>query len=857
MSEKEAPRVIVASEELLSRVRKTMSKGSQMQPQATFDVAPFVPQLDESMGIDSATGSFEPPLSPVRPPPRDNQNYQYFMKNKQETGTSEVYMGSSQVTPPDSPGRSSHAISRYQTARRNNQIENPDSEIPEIETFDLVSRPVVYREKTEKNNLTCTANSFPEDIEPQQTPLAGGRDISAEGFSVSDNNLLVKKCNQKRLANRLIWTPTGAQDFFGADGYLRNDAPQVMPTLPEPHLEMRVKKDDVLKNPTPTEKDLLEYNPAAIWGVEDIDVARVISIEVHKVEFLSHTLSSLEDLYCNRIRQLYNALMKDADAPMAKYYKDRIKTWREEINQLDESPQSLEKEKELLKQIIEAFLMHRREVVTRRCLFDLRENRSRGHVLEGLAVALANIDDFLAIIRAAPTPDVAKAGLMGRGWNSALVGELLDRAGEHKNDYRPEGLDPLYGRRPDGLYYLSETQADSILQMRLQRLTGLEQDKIIQEYKSVVDTIADLLDILDKPDRVRQIIEDDLIEIKNEYGDDRRSEIDPTGDPNFNPRDLIPRREMVVTMTRDGYIKSQQLSDYQAQRRGGQGKKAATMKEGDMIDQLFIANSHDRVLFFSNFGRMYCLDVYSLPEGSRNSKGRPIINSLPLTDSERITVALPIEQFDDKHFVFMATASAVVKKVRLSDFANVRKAGLIAVNLDEGDHLIGAAITDGAHDVMLFSDAGKAVRFSEEDVRAMGRAARGVRGMMLKDGQQVISLLVIDDENKTVLTVTENGYGKRTSVSEYTRHGRGAQGMIAIQTSERNGKVVAATLVNENDEIMLITTGGVLIRTRVSEIREMGRATQGVTLIAVEEGTKLSGLQRILESDIDDASENA
>lgn len=503
-----------------------------------------------------------------------------------------------------------------------------------------------------------------------------------------------------------------------------------------------------------------------------------------------------------------------------------------------------------LKQVIEAFLMHRREVVTRRCLFDLKENRSRGHILEGLAVALANIDDFLTIIRNAPTPEVAKTGLMSRGWTSSLVHELMVRAGEHSNDYRPEGLEPEYGLRADGLYYLSPVQADSILQMRLQRLTGLEQDKILQEYRQVMDQITDLLDILANPERVRKIIEDDLLDIKEEYGDDRRSEIDPTGDPNFDPRDLIPRREMVVTLTRDGYIKSQPLTDYQAQRRGGQGKKAASMKEGDLIDQLFIANSHDRVLFFSNFGRMYCLDVYSLPEGSRNSKGRPIINSLPLTDSERITVALPIEQFDDKHFVFMATASAVVKKVRLSDFANVRKAGLIAVNLDEGDHLIGAAITDGAHDVMLFSDAGKAVRFSEEDVRAMGRAARGVRGMMLKDGQQVISLLVIDDENKTVLTVTENGYGKRTSVSEYTRHGRGAQGMIAIQTSERNGKVVAATLVTGSDELMLLTEKGKIIRMAVSDIRVMGRATQGVTLISLKDDV-LAAAQRIADDDAD------
>ena len=487
-----------------------------------------------------------------------------------------------------------------------------------------------------------------------------------------------------------------------------------------------------------------------------------------------------------------------------------------------------------LKQIIEVFLMHRREVVTRRCLFDLKENRARGHILEGLAVALANIDDFLAIIRSAPTPDVAKTGLMSRGWNSALVGELLNRAGDHRSDFRPAGLDEAFGLRADGLYYLTETQADNILQMRLQRLTGLEQDKIIQEYKSVVEVIADLLDILAKPDRVRQIIEDDLIEIKNEYGDDRRSEIDPTGDPNFNPRDLIPRREMVVTMTRDGYIKAQQLSDYQAQRRGGQGKKAATMKEGDM-----------------DFGRMYCLDVYALPEGSRTSKGRPIINSVPLAEGERITVVLPIEDFDDKHYVFMATANGVVKKTRLKDFANVRRSGINAAGLDEGDHLIGVAITDGEHDVMLFSDAGKAVRFSESDVRPMGRGARGVRGMALESGQKVIALLVADSEEQTVLTATENGYGKRTLVNEYTRHGRGTKGMIAIQTSDRNGKVVAATLVDDGDEVMLLTQKGKIVRTPVADISVLKRATQGVTLISLKDDS-LVAVQRIAEKDVEE-----
>ena len=505
-----------------------------------------------------------------------------------------------------------------------------------------------------------------------------------------------------------------------------------------------------------------------------------------------------------------------------------------------------------LKQIIEAFLMHRREVVTRRCLFDLRENRSRGHILEGLAVALANIDDFLSIIRSAPTPEVAKAGLMSRGWTSSLVHDLLQRAGNRRADYRPEGLDEAYGvHADDGLYYLSPTQADSILQMRLQRLTGLEQDKILQEYRQVVDVIADLLDILANPERVRKIIEDDLLDIKQEYGDDRRSQIDPTGDPNFDPRDLIPRREMVVTLTRDGYIKAQQVTDYQAQKRGGQGKKAATMKEGDLIDQLFIANSHDRILCFSDFGRAYCLDVYTLPEGSRTSKGRPIINSVPLAEGEHITVILPVKEFDDKHYVFMATANGVVKKTRLSEFAKIRKSGINAAGLDEGDHLIGVAITDGEHDVMLFSDGGKAVRFSESDVRPMGRTARGVKGMTLEEGQSVIALLVAEDESETVLTATENGFGKRTEIAEYSRHARGTKGMIAIQTSERNGKVVAATLVKDADEVMLLTKKGKIVRTPVADIRVLKRATQGVTLISLKDDS-LAAVQRITEDDVDD-----
>ncbi|MEW5880208.1 MAG: DNA gyrase subunit A [Pseudomonadota bacterium] len=510
-----------------------------------------------------------------------------------------------------------------------------------------------------------------------------------------------------------------------------------------------------------------------------------------------------------------------------------------------------------LKQMIEAFLAHRREVVTRRTNFELREARSRGHVLEGLAVALANIDEFIAIIKAAPTPPVAKTELTNRAWDSSLVREMLTRAGADMGAYRPEGLDPRLGLQPDGLYRLSDGQADQILQMRLQRLTGLEQDKIVNEYREVMDRIGDLLDILARSERITQIIADELAALKKEFvvdaKDRRRSEIVRTTQ-DLATEDLIAPEDMVVTLSHAGYIKSQPLADYRAQRRGGRGKQAAATREDDWIEQLFIANTHDTILCFSNRGRLYWLKVWEVPQGSRSSRGRPIVNMFPLAEDEKITVVLPIKQFDALHYVFMATAKGTVKKTALTEFAHPRKAGIIAVDLEPGDYLIGAAITDGTHDVMLFSDAGKAVRFDENDVRPMGRQARGVRGMQLEDGQSVIAMVVAEDERQSVLTATENGYGKRTPITEYTRHGRGTKGMIAIATTERNGKVVAATLVRPDDEIMLITTGGVLIRTRVAEIREMGRATQGVTLIALDEGTKLSGLQRVVESDAENGS---
>ncbi len=507
-----------------------------------------------------------------------------------------------------------------------------------------------------------------------------------------------------------------------------------------------------------------------------------------------------------------------------------------------------------LKEMLEHFLSHRREVLTRRTVYELRKARERGHVLEGLAVALANIDDFIAIIKAAPTPPIAKQELMNRPWDSSLVREMLTRAEQEnasaggREAYRPEGLNPQYGMQADGLYRLSDTQAQEILQMRLQRLTGLEQDKIIGEYREVMAQIADLLDILARPERVTTMISDELTSIKSEFGDARRSKIEMNA-TELNTEDLITPQDMVVTMSHAGYVKSQPLSEYRAQKRGGRGKQATSMKDDDWIDTLFIANTHDHILCFSNRGRVYWVKVYEVPQGSRNSRGRPIVNMFPLQDGEKITVVLPVKEFSADKFVFMATALGTVKKTPLEAFSRPLRKGIIAVGLDDGDYLIGAAITDGEHDVMLFSDAGKAVRFDENDVRPMGREARGVRGMQLEDGQQVIALLVAGDEQQSVLTATENGYGKRTPITEYTRHGRGTKGMIAIQTSERNGKVVAATLVDSEAQIMLITTTGVLIRTRVSEIREMGRATQGVTLISLDEGTKLSGLQQVAEAD--------
>ena len=534
-----------------------------------------------------------------------------------------------------------------------------------------------------------------------------------------------------------------------------------------------------------------------------------------------------------------------------------------------------------LKDLISVFLSHRREVVTRRTIFNLRKARERGHVLEGLAVALANIDEFIAIIRNAPTPPVAKTELMSKPWDSQLVRTMLTRAKAdgsviNADDYRPDGLEKQYGMGADGLYRLSDTQAHEILQMRLQRLTGLEQDKIVNEYKEVMAEIDDLLDILARPERVSTIISDELSAIRQEFGQSkvgmRRSHIEHNAQ-DLATEDLITPTDMVVTLSHSGYIKSQPLSEYRAQKRGGRGKQATATKEDDWIEQLFIGNTHDYILCFSNRGRLYWLKVWEVPEGSRGSRGRPIVNMFPLQEGEKINVVLPLtgtaRTFPADQYVFMATSMGTVKKTSLDEFNNPRKGGIIAVNLDDNDFLIGAALTDGKHDVMLFSDGGKAVRFDENDVRPLGRSARGVRGMMIEDGQSVIAMLVAaqdvpalpdgtastDMARTSVLTATENGYGKRTPIDEYTRHGRGTKGMIAIQQSERNGKVVAATLVHGDDDVMLITDRGVLVRTRVSEIREMGRATQGVTLIGLDEGAKLSGMQRIVENDAQAAAD--
>ncbi len=505
-----------------------------------------------------------------------------------------------------------------------------------------------------------------------------------------------------------------------------------------------------------------------------------------------------------------------------------------------------------LKQFLEHFLLHRREVIVRRTRFELRKARERGHILEGLAVALSNVDEIIALIKASPTPPEAKAALMAKTWRSPVVEEMLKRA--QADAARPEGLAPEFGWQERGGYRLSDEQAQAILELRLQRLTGLEQDKITGEYREVMAAIVDLLDVLATPARVTQIVESELMAIRDQFGDKRRSEIVAQGE-DISIEDLITPEDMVVTLSHSGYMKSQPVAEYRSQRRGGRGKQATATKENDFIERMFIANTHHYILCFSNRGRVYWLKVYNVPQGGRSSRGKPIVNLVPLADREKITAILPVPEFSEDRYVFMATAKGTVKKTRLSDFSRPRPSGIIAVDLADGDYLIGAALTDGQHDVMLFSSGGKAVRFDENDVRPMGRTAQGVRGMQLDKAQSIIALLVAEDETQAVLTATENGYGKRTPIVEYTRHGRGTKGMIAIQQSERNGQVVTAALVREADEVMLISTGGVLIRTKVASIREMGRSTQGVTLINLGEGEKLAGLEPVEEQDDDDLLE--
>ena len=500
-----------------------------------------------------------------------------------------------------------------------------------------------------------------------------------------------------------------------------------------------------------------------------------------------------------------------------------------------------------LKQMLEAFLAHRREVVTRRTVFDLRRARERAHIQEGLAVALSNVDEMIELIKRSASPAEAKAGLLAKAWGSDVVADMLSRASADAS--RPEGLAAQFGLTAEG-YRLSEAQAQAILELRLQRLTGLEQDKIVAEYKELIETIADLIDILAKPERIRSIIAEELSAIRAQYGDKRRSEI-VLQTEDLSMEDLIAPEDVVVTFSHTGYIKAQPLADYRAQRRGGRGRQAAATKEDDFIERLFIANTHDTMLCFSSLGKLYWLRVWQVPQGTRVSRGKPIVNLFPLAEDERISAVLPIKEYDDAHYVFMATSMGTVKKTPLTAFSNQREKGIIAAELDAGDHLIGVAITDGKHDVMLFSDAGKAVRFEEDDVRPMGRVARGVRGMQLEQNQRVIAMLVAGSEVQTVLTATENGYGKRTPIAEYTRHGRGSKGMIAIQTSDRNGKLVGAVLVDDRDEIMLISTSGILIRTPVSQIREMGRSTQGVTLINLDAGERLAGIGKIVEPEED------
>ena len=504
-----------------------------------------------------------------------------------------------------------------------------------------------------------------------------------------------------------------------------------------------------------------------------------------------------------------------------------------------------------LKQMLEAFIRHRREVVTRRTVFDLRKARERAHVLEGLAVALANIDPVIQLIKKSPSPAEAKVGLVNTAWEAGVVSDMLSRTGAEAS--RPDGLGKEFGL-VDGKYHLSEAQAQAILELRLHRLTGLEQDKIVEEYKELLEKIADLREILADHGRLMQVIRDELVEISTQYGDDRRTEINESA-ADISLEDLIPEEDVVVTLSHYGYAKSQPLDSYRAQKRGGRGKSATQMKDEDFVDKLFIANSHDTVLCFSNRGKCYWLKVYQLPQAGRGARGKPLVNLLPLEPEERINAVLPVREYEADKFVFFATESGTVKKTPLEAFSRPRSNGIIAVDLRDEDRLVGVAITDGKQDVFLQASNGKGIRFNENDVRAMGRTAAGVRGIKLAAGERVTDLIIVDDEY-FILTATENGFGKRTAATDYSAQGRGGQGVISIQANERNGKVVAAKLVGDDDEIMLISDGGTLVRTSVADISVYGRNTQGVRLIRLSDDERLTGVERIENLGGDDEVED-
>ena len=506
-----------------------------------------------------------------------------------------------------------------------------------------------------------------------------------------------------------------------------------------------------------------------------------------------------------------------------------------------------------LKQILDAFVRHRREVVTRRTIYDLRKARARAHILEGLAIALANIDEVIELIKKSTNPAEAKAQLLARGWQPGMVLSMLGAAGAEAS--RPEDLEAGLGLVGDE-YRLSEVQAQAILDLRLHRLTGLEQDKIINEFKELLDVVKELIHILTSPDRLLEVIREELLEIREQFGDERRSEILESR-LDLTLEDLITEEDVLVTFSHQGYAKSQPLSEYTTQRRGGRGKSATRMKDEDFIDKLFVANTHDTLLCFSSKGKAYWIKVYEMPQASRGSRGKPLVNLLPLDKDERINAVLPIREYDDEHYVFMATSSGTVKKTVLSSFSNQRAGGIIAVDLRGDDTLVDVQLTDGSKDIMLFSTSGKAIRFSEDAVRPMGRTAAGVRGIKLQDGQKVMSLIVVDDD-ASILTATENGFGKRTAATDYPCKGRGGQGVISIATSERNGAVIGAIQVKDNDEMMMISDAGTLIRASVSDVRVMGRNTQGVMLIRLSEGEKLVEIERVekLEAEEDEDLDN-